>query len=60
MIWVHIDSLSRQVSSKQVLEQAAIAGVEQSVLDNADAAAYLAKRLDRSGRGYRKRLDRGQ
>ena len=43
----HIDSLSRQVSSKQVLEQAAIAGMlRQSVLDNADAAAYLAKRLD--------------
>ena len=43
----HIDSLSRQVSSKQVLEQAAIAGMlRQSVLDNADAAVYLAKRLD--------------
>ena len=43
----HIDSLSRQVSSKEVLEQAAIAGMlRQSVLDNADAAAYLAKRLD--------------
>ena len=48
MIWVRaIDQLSMRVSNKDVLEQAAIAGVlNQAHLNNEEAAAYLAKRLD--------------
>ena len=43
----HIDGLTPQISNKQVLEQAAIAGMlKPSLLDNGEAADYLAKRLD--------------
>ncbi|MDA9190414.1 DNA topoisomerase (ATP-hydrolyzing) subunit B [Alphaproteobacteria bacterium] len=42
-----IDALMRIVTNRDVLEQAAIIGVlNQNMLDNADAASYLAKRLD--------------
>ena len=43
----HIDGLTPQISNKQVIEQAAIAGMlKPALLDNAEAADYLAKRLD--------------
>ena len=43
----HIDGLAPQISNKQVIEQAAIAGMlKPSLLDNSEAADYLAKRLD--------------
>ena len=42
-----IDVLIRIVTSRDVLEQAAIIGVlNKNMLDNEDAASYLAKRLD--------------
>ena len=43
----HIEGLTPQISNKQVIEQAAIAGMlKPALLDNAEAADYLAKRLD--------------
>jgi len=43
-----IDALMRIVTSRDVLEQAAIVGVlNQNMLDNEDAAFYLAQRLDK-------------
>ena len=43
----YIDGLTPQISNKQVIEQAAIAGIlKPDLLASADAAEYLAKRLD--------------
>jgi DNA gyrase subunit B len=42
-----VETVGRQMGSRDVIEQAAIAGLlNRSMLDNADAAAYLAKRLE--------------
>ena len=42
-----IDALMRIVTNRDVLEQAAIIGVlNQNMLDNEEAASYLARRLD--------------
>jgi DNA gyrase subunit B len=42
-----VETVGRQLGNREVIEQAAIAGLlNRSMLDNADAAAYLAKRLE--------------
>ena len=60
----YIDGLAPQISNKQVIEQAAIAGMlKPSFLDNAEAADYLAKRLDRlvdeAERGWEGHIETG-
>jgi len=42
-----VETVGRQLGNREVIEQAAIAGLlNRSMLDNAEAAAYLAKRLE--------------
>ena len=42
-----VETVGRQLGNRDVVEQAAIAGLlNQAMLDNAEAAAYLAKRLE--------------
>ena len=42
-----VETVGRQLGNRDVVEQAAIAGLlNQTMLDNAEAAAYLAKRLE--------------
>lgn len=44
---LYIDGLAQQISNKQVIEQLAIGGaLKLAMLDNADTATYMAKRLD--------------